>query len=107
MDNLYYDIPDYEMKVPRVTTTSVNNLIHPLYGKAKEVKAETIDEVNSIRKQLLVNYQKNNNSKAAWELLNTRYILNNHVAIDLLYKLALDLQAAVKSTKPAHQQLVS
>jgi RNA polymerase sigma-70 factor (ECF subfamily) len=58
-----------------------------------------IEELNALRKQLLLAYQSGTDKNASWKLLNTRYKLKDGIAIDFIHKLSVDLASAMRAHK--------
>lgn len=85
----------YEMK-----KQSALRLARKMYGLPLLSKeCATIEELNALRKQLLLDYQSGSDKNAAWKLLNTRYKLKDGVAIDFVHKLSVDLASAMRAHK--------
>lgn len=59
----------------------------------------SIDDLNTGRKLLLLTYQSGSDKSAIWKLLNTRYKLTDGVAIDFIHKMSVDLASAMREHK--------
>lgn len=85
----------YEMK-----KQSALRLARKMYGLPyTSNECSTIEELNALRKQLLLAYQTDTDSKALWKLLNTKYKLQDGIAIDFVHKLSVDLASAMRAHK--------
>lgn len=85
----------YEMK-----KQSALRLARKMYGlPILSKECANIEELNALRKQLLLAYQSGTDKNASWKLLNTRYKLKDGIAIDFIHKLSVDLASAMRAHK--------
>lgn len=87
---------EWEVKGKNRSTLSI---VRRMYGDPEtNTEEETLEGLNKKRMSLIKEFQAGN-SKASWELINSRYLLNDSIAIDLMNKMAVDLSLAMKSHK--------